>query len=405
MSTGHGVPMQDQSLPVNPALLRWARLTAGLSVQDAVQRAKITPPRQHKGEPPTTAEDRLASWEAGDETPALQQLEALAKAYRRPLVTFFLSEPPAQVAPLADYRTVQDTPPESPEFAALKRRIFLLHRELRAIAADEQAEALPFVGSCTVKEGVDATADAIRTILGITPVAGRRQSAEDVFRSLRDKAHEAGVYVVLMGDLGSHHSKVRPEEFRGIALADAHAPLVVINKYDAKPAMPFTLAHELAHIFLGNSGISNQNAFGFQRTHKAVERFCNAVAAELLVPAGALRAAWHGGGEELTETVKPLARNFGVSEEVIARRLFDLDFLTEADFKALIRIYRGRWQRIKEKNKESGGGPGANALAHYYLGAKTLATLSRAADAGLITLQDAARTLNMSVARFEKVAG
>lgn len=397
--------MQEQAIPVNPALLQWARTTAGLSLEDAVLRAKITPLRQHKGEPTTTAEDRLAAWEEGRETPTLAQLENLAKAYHRPLVTFFLPEPPAQVAPLTDYRTVQDTPPESTEFAALKRRIFLLHRELRAIAADEQAEALPFVGSCTMGDGVRPTADAIRTILGIETVTGRRQSAEDVFRSLRDKAHDAGVYVVLLGDLGSHHSKVEPEEFRGIALADAHAPLVVINKYDAKPARPFTLAHELAHIFLGNSGISNQNAFGFQRTHKAVEQFCNAVAAELLVPADALRAAWHGKGEDVAESVKPLARNFGVSEEVIARRLFDLGLITDDEYGRLIGSYRSRWQRIKEKNKESGGGPGRRVLDRFDFGEKTLGTLTRAADSGLITLVDAARTLNMSVSRFERVAG
>ena len=397
--------MQEQAIPVNPALLQWARTTAGLSLEDAVRRAKLKPPHQHKGEPTTTAEDRLAAWEEGREAPSLAQLEKLAKAYHRPLVTFFLPKPPAQVATLTDYRTVQDTPPESPEFAALKRRIFLLHRELRGIAADEQAEALPFVGSCTVKEGVAATADAIRSALGIAPVEGAQQFGGDVFRFLRDKAQEAGLYVVLMGDLGSHHSKVEPEEFRGIALTDAHAPLVVINKYDAEPARPFTLAHELAHIFLGNSGVSNQNAFGSQRAHKKVERFCNAVAAELLVPADALRASWHGKGEELAETVKPLARSFGVSEWVIARRLLDLGLITDNEYGRLNNRYRSRWQSIKENRKGGGGGPSHNVLDRYYFGEKTLGTLTRAAESGFITLVDAARTLNMSVARFEKVAG
>ena len=107
----------------------------------------------------------------------------------------------------------------------------------------------------------------------------------------------------------------------------------------------------------------------------------------------------------MAETVKPLARTFGVSEWVIARRLLDLGLITDDEYGRLNNRYRSRWQRIKENRKGGGGGPSHNVLDRYYFGEKTLGTLTRAAESGFITLVDAARTLNMSVARFEKVAG
>ncbi|WP_206214250.1 XRE family transcriptional regulator [Desulfovibrio sp. ZJ369] len=397
--------MQQHDIPVNPALLRWARDTAGLSLHDATLKAKITPPRPRKGEEPVTAAARLASWEEGRAVPSLSQLEALAKAYSRPLVTFFLPAPPVQAKPLTDYRTVSDIQTESPEFAALKRRIFHLHRELCAIARDEQAEDLTFVGSCTMQKGELVTVDAIRRTLGIELVAERHRSPDDAFRDLRDKAHAAGVYVVLMGDSGNSRNKVSPEEFRGIAIADKQVPLVIINSNDAKAAMHFTLAHELAHIFLGSSGVSNQNAFALQRKHKAIEKFCNAVAAELLVPQHLLRSAVSGQNKDRPNSVKSLARKFSVSDEVIARRLSDLGLLKDEDYTRLIAWCQARWKRNKDKRKDRNGGPPPKIMDRYNFGTKTLETLARATDSGLITLLDAARTLNISVGRFERVVG
>lgn len=399
------MPEQAQHIPVNPALLRWARDTAGLSLPEAARRAKIEPLKGRKDKPARTPEERLAAWEAGEVPPTLGQLEALAKVYYRPLVTFFLSTPPERVAPLADFRTVQHPSVETPEFAALKRRVFQLHRTLRAIAEDEQAEALPYVGSCTMQGGVPATVEAIRRTLGIEPVAEGSRSPDDAFRSLRDKAQTAGVYVVLMGDLGNYRSKVEPEEFRGIALADPLAPLVVINNYDVEVARPFTLAHEVAHIFLGSTGVSNQHLLAAQGAHARVEQFCNAVAAELLVPERLLRPAWSKQRGEPKDNVKRLVRQFGVSEEVIARRLRDIGLLDANDYTQLVALYRARWQQNKERKNQSQGGPDANQLVRSRLGSKTLGTLLRAADSGLITLQDAARTLNMSVSRLERVVG
>ena len=149
--------------------------------------------------------------------------------------------------------------------------------------------------------------------------------------------------------------------------------------------------------------MSNQNAFELQRLHKSIEQFCNSVAAELLVPERSIRQAWNGQDGDLEQFIRRMARNLHVSEEVIARRLSDLGLIYEDDYRELVAFYRARWEHNKKKIKDSGGGPNPNGLASYNLGKKTLETLLRAADNGSITLQDAARTVNMSVSRFEKV--
>ncbi|GAB1254086.1 helix-turn-helix domain-containing protein [Desulfovibrio falkowii] len=395
----------QQAIPINPALLQWARIEAGLSLQEAAERAKVPSPRQKKGEERVSPEERLASWEQGIDVPSLSQLESIADAYRRPILTFFLPESPIQIETLADFRTTHESSftTDTPEFSALKRRIILLHRELKTLADDEGNTPLPFVGSYDPSSGVDTFVNAIREVLGVSFEDQQRQPAEDkLLGYLRDLTHDAGIYVVLMGDVGSHHSKIEPDEFRGISVADPIAPLVVINKYDAKPAMLFTLIHELAHIWMGASGVSNLNGLGANGNSSDVERFCNAVAAEFLVPEIQIRAAWKNPEGSLQQAVDELAKKFKVSGAVVGRRLLDAGIINRQEYGALLTTYQRRWESVRNKNK-TGRGPDPNRLAGYYLGKKTINTFIHAANSGRITLQDAARVLNIPVSRFDKV--
>lgn len=401
-----GDRMSQQTIPVNPALLQWARMEAGLSLQEAAERAKITPPRQKKGEERLLPEDRLASWEQGTEAPSLNQLKQIAKAYHRPLLTFFLSEPPAQAEQPADFRTIPKHAftKDTPEFSALKRRVIILHRELKALADADGSPELPFVGSYSPYSGVTGLISAIRKELRVKPEDQFRQQNENTLLGyLRDRAHDAGIYVVFMGDLGSYHSRIEPEEFRGMALADSVVPLIVINKNDAKPAMLFTLIHELAHIWLGTSAISNTNGLGTNPVSNAVEKLCNATAAEFLVPKDQIRAAWEGPGESLQQTVDELAGKFKVSGAVIGRRLLDARLIHGREYDELLSFYQKRWDSLKSQAKARRGGPSPNMLAGYALGKKTLTAFMQAVDNDRITLQDASRVLNIPVSRFGKV--
>lgn len=392
--------MEPQDIPVNAALLRWARETAGYSLPEAAERAKITAPRGKKIFPALSAADRLAAWENGEDKPSLAQLANLAKAYRRPLITFFLDRPPLRTKSMTDFRTISGSPKiPTVEFAAFQRKLNNLHEELKQIVVEEGNAPLPYVGSQIPEIGVKEMAGILRNSLGLDEDENlcRRR---DYFAYLREKAHNIGIYVLLMGDLGGWQSRISPDEFRGIAIADKYVPLVVINKYDTKAAMLFTLIHELVHIWLGFSGISNNDVFGSASTQK-LEMFCNAVAAEFLVPEDTLRLRWPSCPENPEKEIRHLAKTFWVSDAVVARRLKDLDMISHTEYERLFAIYQTRWKKLKEK-KNGDKGPAQDVLSRYWLGDKILSTFRNATANGQLTLVEAARALNLSVNRFEK---
>ena len=396
----------QQAIPINPMILQWARLEAGLSLSDAALRAKITPPRKKKDEPELTAEDRLATWEEGKDTPSLDQLERIASAYQRPLLTFFLPKPPKKIATEADFRTLNGRPSaiDTPEFASLRRRLALLHQELRALAKDAGSPKLPFIGSLSEHTPVKQFVESIRTALRIGIEEQQRIRDEKALLGyLRTAAQYAGIYVLFEGNVGSYHSNISPEEFRGIALADELVPLVVVNPNDARAAMVFTLVHELAHLWLGSSGISNFNVLGNNGGGSNHEKLCNRVAAEFLVPESALRAGWKTPEGTLIKTVDTVAKHFKVSGAVIGRRLLDINLINSQEYGELFAVYHARWHKHKEVQAMKEGAPGPNMMAKFRLGEKAIHTFISAAREGRIGLQDAARLMNIPVSRFDKV--
>ncbi|MCZ7660547.1 MAG: ImmA/IrrE family metallo-endopeptidase [Xanthobacteraceae bacterium] len=193
----------------------------------------------------------------------------------------------------------------------------------------QQQNALAFVGSVTVQSDVEAAAATIRRALGFD-IDQRRQMPTwtDALRRFIEQADAIGVLVMVNGVVGNNnHRKLDPDEFRGIALADGLAPLVFINGSDTKAAQMFTLAHELAHIWLGASALSDAGP-ATEPTHR-VENWCNRVAAELLVPLTAFREEYRR-TEELHAELNRLARHFKVSTLVILRRIHDAGADTSA---------------------------------------------------------------------------
>jgi Zn-dependent peptidase ImmA (M78 family) len=212
----------------------------------------------------------------------------------------------------------------------------------------------------------------------------------DALRQLAAKAEDAGVLVMASSILGSNsHRKLDVEEFRGFALADDLAPLVFINAADSKAAQMFTLAHELAHLWLGESGVSDPVAG--QPPAQRVERWCNAVAAEFLVPLAALRSE-HEADAPIGDEIQRLARIFKVSTLVALRRLFDARFIDEA---TLWQGYRDELARIRALDR---GGTGGGDF-YRTLGARTGRRFARAVLSstleGQTLFQDAFRMLGV----------
>ena len=221
-------------------------------------------------------------WKRVRFVPTRPMLVKMATHYRRPLLAFYMSAPPRKGERGRDFRTLPEGHSGAAEalLDALIRDIRARQSMVRSLLEEEETEPLPFVGSATMADGIEPVLASLRKTLNIGIDAFRSaNSAEDAFAQLRARAEAAGIFVLLIGNLGSHHTAIDLETFRGFALADQIAPFVVINDQDAPSAFSFTLLHELVHVWLGETGVSGAFAGG------KIEQFCNQVASEFLLPA------------------------------------------------------------------------------------------------------------------------
>lgn len=301
---------------LNPQLIRWARERAGLKVQDL---RKAFP--------------KLDRWERGEESPTLKQVEGLAKAVHVPIGYLFLPDPPVESVPIPDFRTVGNVHVGHPSPDLLDTVYICQQRQewYRDYARSMREDPYSFAGSVRLGSDVEATAALIRKSL-VFDLEERRQMSTwtDALRRFIAQADELGVLVMCSGVVFNNNKRrLNPDEFRGFAMADEFAPLVFINGSDSKAAQMFTLAHELAHIWIGQSGVSDSQAGLIPED--TVERWCNQIAAELLVPLQVLRAEYQRNAG-LQEMVARFARRFKVSNLVILRRIHDAGFLTRGQF-------------------------------------------------------------------------
>jgi Zn-dependent peptidase ImmA (M78 family)/transcriptional regulator with XRE-family HTH domain len=300
---------------VKPELLTWARERAGRNLASLVNRFP-----------------KIGLWESGEQKPTLKQLEAFAKAVHVPVGYLFLSSPPEEELPIPDMRTPGNRFLGSAS-ADLLDILYLCQRRqawYRDYARTTGEVPLEFAGSVSINASIIETAQAMRDILRFN-IEDRKNCPAwtEALRRFIQQAEDIGVLIMISGVVGSNNQrKLDPDEFRGFALADDLAPLVFINGADTKAAQMFTLAHELAHLWLGQSALSDQSANLF--SSKKIERWCNAVAAELLVPESALRKEVLG--KMPLNMVSELARKFKVSTLVILRRLYDLKKINKPQF-------------------------------------------------------------------------
>lgn len=323
-------------IPVEGRLLSWARERAGHSAESLARKFP-----------------KLRAWEAGDAQPTLKQLERFAKTVHVPVGYLFLREPPDEHVPIPDFRTMADVAVGRPTPDLLDTVYLCQQRQdwYREFARQMGDPPLPFVGALRVGDDVVRAAATIRDALGFDLDARRRLPTwTDALRHFIGQADELGVLVMVSGVVGSNtRRKLNPSEFRGFALADPLAPLVFINGADTKAAQMFTLAHELAHIWLGETALSDARAA--EIPVQAVERWCNQVAAELLVPLEVFRTE-HDRRAGLRQELDRLARRFKVSTLVILRRMHDVGTL-RGD--AYWTAYEDEVERLRSLSRGEGG--------------------------------------------------
>ena len=358
------------SVPV----LRWAAQRARLDEGDLVARFNKWP-----------------LWLSGDAQPTLKQLEEFARLTHTAIGYFFLPQPPTLALPVPDFRTLRDQALAEPSSNLLDTLYLCQQRQdlYRDHARMHGLSVLPFVGSASLQEVPETVAQRLREMLGVS-VEARRQSPTwtDALRELITKAEDVGVMVMVSSVVGSNsHRKLDVSEFRGFALADGLAPLVFLNGADSKAAQMFTLAHELAHVWLGATGVSDTQPG--QVPEQQTERWCNQVAAELLMPLEELRAA-HEPHAPILDEIQRLAREFKVSTLVALRRLFDAGYINQAVLWQQYREEQDRLSMLKERSSSGGD-------FYHSLGARTSKRFARAIVSstleGLTSFPDAFRML------------
>ncbi len=265
---------------VNPSNLRWARNAAKLSIADAAKKLGLSSSSK------STAVEKLQRIESGDKPPTQPQLSKMANIYRVPVVAFYLDSKPRKSDIGEDYRTL----PQRSEDAVANAHLAILLSNVKArqsitrdLLEDEDAEPLRFVSSASTKMGVDRVASEIVQALGFNLEQYRRRPSQPsfAFNYLRSRIQSIGVFVLLMSDLGHPQTTTIPVSvFRGFAIADKIAPYIIINRKDSKRAQSFTALHEVAHLWLGTSGISGM----IDDANSSLEQFCNRVAGSILLP-------------------------------------------------------------------------------------------------------------------------
>lgn len=330
---------------VKPELLRWARERSGKAESALTEKFAAFP-----------------DWLSGKKSPTFKQLEDFARATHTPFGFFFLSQPPVEKVPIPDFRTVGSERLSHPSPDLLDTIYLCQQRQdwYRQNALVLGEAPLDFIGSATVQSDVVATAARIRAAVGFD-LNARAEAATfvEALRTMIDTADRAGILIMTSGIVGHNtHRPLDTAEFRGFALADDLAPLIFINGADTKSGQMFTLAHELAHLWLGESGVSDATPATSVLGRASVERWCNAVAAETLVPLDGFRQAYSRLAEVRME-MNRLSRVYKVSTLVILRRMLDAGGLTrdafQAAFEAELRHLRAELAKRKEKSK--GGDP------------------------------------------------
>lgn len=321
---------------INTDMLVWARERSGIAVPEFARKCGVS-------------EEKLNKWESGQLPLTFKQAMTYAGKAHVPFGYLFLAQPPVDNLPIPDLRTIDSQGCQKPSAELLDLIKLMLQRQewYKEYLKMQFAEPNPIVGKFSAKDGVAAIVQNMRSKLGVGEHPDRGKW-DDYYRDLVSRIEAVGILVMRQSYLGHHTRPLRVEEFRGFAIADNYAPIIFVNHADALGARLFTLIHELCHIWIGQSGISD----GSTKTQRKEEILCNEVAAEFLVPAEEFKSLWKTDFDSWQANLPPLETHFHVSTWTLARRALTLNFITNAQYHRFIMA-----QQATYKDRESSSGP------------------------------------------------
>lgn len=276
---------------------------------------------------------------------------------------------------------------------------------MRAALEDEDEPPLAWVGSVSMPVGVAEVVEKIRSLLDFSLSEFRgAKSAEDAFKLIRLNVESVGAFVLLASDLGSHHTSFGIDIFRGLAIADSIAPFIVVNDQDSRAAWSFTLLHEFTHLMLGVSGVSGG------RFEREIERFCNDVASEILLPAFELQYLQMPTDASITaieNEITRFARERNISRTMVAYRLYRRQKITREQWTRLTHTFFTQWIDIRERQREaknkSDSGPSYYTVRRHRLGQALLRTTARLMSTGALTTVKASQVLGVKPSNVQSL--
>ncbi len=320
-------------ITVNPDLITWAVNRSGLSLGDFKQ--------------------PVQEWIKGDSKPTVRKLEDFARKAMVPLGYLFLSRPPQESIGIPDFRTFGNEKRRtfSPNLHDIVTDIQRRQAWMRDYLIDAGDAPLDFVGKLMSTTPVVKAADQIRSRLTLESNWQQKQTTwESALTTLRRSMESIGIFVCVTNQVGLNTRRsLNHEEFRGFVLIDEYAPWVFVNSNDTKSAQMFTLAHEIVHVWLGKPGLFNLEKLDVAEDD--MERYCNQVAAEFLIPEEKFASYWERSGT-VQERCVAIAKAFKVSPLVAGRRAFDLNYVSSTTYYKFYRQEMESWRELKQKNKD-----------------------------------------------------
>jgi Zn-dependent peptidase ImmA (M78 family)/DNA-binding XRE family transcriptional regulator len=386
--------MADKAF-ITPNVLKWARESARMTEEIAAAKVSVSI-------------EKLKEWEDGTSQPTIRQAQTLAKSYKRPFALFFLPDIPRDFQPLQDFR-------KSGSKSLTTSSIFII-REIQQkqgwisdVYAENQEEKLPFVGRFNINDNPQKVAEDILQTLNINPLLYK---TDNPIKEWIDAAETNGIFISRTSFIHSR-LKLDAEELQGFAIADTHAPFVFVNSEDWNAPQLFTLVHELAHIWIAETGISNEVEPNLKQkdTFHPVELFCNEVAANTLMPQEII-LNFDSSLFQSSKDVFKIAKQLGVSSFALLVRALNLHIISlsiynnlkkqaDKDFADYLRIEAEK--KAKQKEKEKLGGPNYFLLQLNRNSKLFTQTVLDAFRGGYIEPTLASNLLNVQVNKFQKL--
>ena len=382
----------SKTMALNPKIMTWARDAAGLSVEEAAHALGFKDTRSR------TATERLQAIEGGTEEPSRSVLLNMAQKYHRSLLVFYLSEPPRTGDRGQDFRKAPGSTPSEldPTLDALIRDIRGRQGIVKDLLEQNEPNRVDYVASATMDVSTTELARRITDRLGFSLSEFRQQKdVQTAFGYLREKVEASGTFVLLLGNLGSHHTSIPSGVFRGYAIADPSAPFIVINDQDALVAWSFTILHELTHIWLGATGVSGES------TDTQIEAYCNGVAGEILLPTAEINELRFLRSASLQQTIDSISRfasKWKISRPMVAYKLLRMNVIARTRWQELDKHYKDEWAAAavqRATREKSEGGPSYYVVKRHRLGHALLNLVKNSLAEGFITYTRAGRVLGV----------